>query len=136
MRFRIIALLVLATVTGFGFSAPNDWFNVRRYGAIGNGTALDMKGINQAVEACAAAGGDHFELPYVHRGCLPGRHEVGKRHGFQLRAELVRNAFRAWRPAGKPADVCELNGKTLDASNACGSTENVNISHRTVEAAP
>jgi alpha-L-arabinofuranosidase len=41
--------------------------------------------------------------------------------------------LKGWQPAGNPAQVYELNGKTWDAFNPYGSTDNVNISQRTVE---
>jgi alpha-N-arabinofuranosidase len=41
--------------------------------------------------------------------------------------------LKGWQPAGTPAEVYELNGKTWDAFNPYGSTDNVNISQRTVE---
>jgi alpha-L-arabinofuranosidase len=41
--------------------------------------------------------------------------------------------LKGWQPAGKQAQVYELNGKSWDAANPYGSTENVNIAHRTLE---
>ena len=38
-------------------------FNVRRYGATGNGTNLDSPAINQAIDACAQAGGGTVYFP-------------------------------------------------------------------------
>ena len=40
--------------------------------------------------------------------------------------------LKGWQAAGNAAQAYELNGKTWDAFNPYGSTENVNISHRTV----
>jgi alpha-L-arabinofuranosidase len=41
--------------------------------------------------------------------------------------------FKGWQVAGTQAQIYELGGKTWDAFNPYGSTENVNIAHRTVE---
>ena len=38
-----------------------------------------------------------------------------------------------WQPASAPSQVYELNGKSWDAFNPYGSTDNVNIAHRTWE---
>jgi alpha-N-arabinofuranosidase len=41
--------------------------------------------------------------------------------------------FKGWQPSTAQAQVYELAGKSWDAFNPYGSTENVNIAHRTVE---
>ena len=41
--------------------------------------------------------------------------------------------LKGWQLAGAQAQVYELDGKSWDAFNPYGSTENVNIAHRTVE---
>jgi hypothetical protein len=41
--------------------------------------------------------------------------------------------LKGWEPAGTPAQVYELDGRTWDAFNPYGSTENVNISHRELD---
>ena len=48
-------------------------FNIRDYGATGNGKTLDSKAINKAIEACAKAGGGQVLLP-------PGRYLSGTVH--------------------------------------------------------
>jgi pectate lyase-like protein len=40
-----------------------NFFNVRRYGAIGNGTNLDSPAINKAIDACAQTGGGTVYFP-------------------------------------------------------------------------
>jgi hypothetical protein len=48
-------------------------FNVREYGAAGNGETLDTHAINKAIETCAAAGGGQVLLP-------PGKYLSGTVH--------------------------------------------------------
>jgi hypothetical protein len=48
-------------------------FNVRDYGAAGNGNTLDTPAINKAIEVCAAAGGGQVLLP-------PGKYLSGTVH--------------------------------------------------------
>jgi polygalacturonase len=43
--------------------SANSDFNVRRFGAKGNGTTVDSPAINQAIEAAAAAGGGTVRFP-------------------------------------------------------------------------
>jgi polygalacturonase len=43
--------------------APNQFFNVRAFGATGDGKTLDTPAINQAIVAAATAGGGTVELP-------------------------------------------------------------------------
>jgi polygalacturonase len=43
--------------------APGQFYNVRAFGAKGDGTSLDSPAINQAITAAAAAGGGTVELP-------------------------------------------------------------------------
>ena len=38
-------------------------FNVREYGALGNGQTLDSRAIQSAIDACAAQGGGTVTLP-------------------------------------------------------------------------
>ena len=44
-------------------SGPIGVFSVRKYGAVGDGKTLDTAAINEAVEACAKAGGGQVLLP-------------------------------------------------------------------------
>lgn len=54
-------------------------FNVRDYGAVGDGVTLDTPALQKAVEACAAAGGGQVVLP-------PGRYLSGT---VQLRSHVT-----------------------------------------------
>src|SRR5450432_2025124 len=40
-----------------------DWFNVRKFGAVGDGSTVDTPAINKAIEAAAAAGGGTVFFP-------------------------------------------------------------------------
>jgi polygalacturonase len=42
---------------------PSTFFNVRNYGAVGDGKTLDSPAINKAIEAAAAVGGGTVDLP-------------------------------------------------------------------------
>lgn len=58
--FLLAPLLVVSNV--FAQSQPGI-YNVRSYGALGNGKALDSKAINKAIDAAADAGGGQVYLP-------------------------------------------------------------------------
>jgi len=49
-----------------GLPAPSHVFDVRHYGAQGDGITLDTAALNQAIEACAKAGGGQVLLPPGH----------------------------------------------------------------------
>ena len=68
------ALLILATFIGYVYLAPSNFpvfadfqkgifFNIRDYGAKGNGTTLDTAAINKAIETAAAKGGGTVYFP-------------------------------------------------------------------------
>lgn len=48
-------------------------FDVRDYGAVGDGKTLDTRAVNQAIEACSAAGSGQVRLP-------PGKYLTGTVH--------------------------------------------------------
>src|SRR5262249_32268450 len=57
-------ILCLLAVPALAADSPTaGYFNVRSYGAVGDGKALDSPAINKAIEACAAAGGGTVYLP-------------------------------------------------------------------------
>lgn len=66
--FLLATALLLAG--GLRADTPRALFNVRDYGATGDGHTLDMAALNRAVGACAQAGGGTVYLP-------PGRYLTG-----------------------------------------------------------
>jgi len=54
---------VAEKVTAAVKAGKRDAFNVRAFGAVGNGTNLDHQAINRAIDACAAAGGGTVLVP-------------------------------------------------------------------------
>ena len=66
----LAAVLLLVARGPDALAAEAKAFNVRDYGARGDGRTLDTAAINRAVEACAAAGGGRVVLP-------PGRYLSG-----------------------------------------------------------
>src|SRR2546422_2258318 len=67
-----LSLMVAAAVVRAG-EGPKDTFDVRDYGAKGDGAMLDTAAINKAMDACAKAGGGQVLLP-------PGRYLSGTVH--------------------------------------------------------
>jgi polygalacturonase len=60
---RIILIVVTDVLFSFmGFSQGNS-FNVKTYGAVGDGITLDTKSINKAINACVNAGGGTVYFP-------------------------------------------------------------------------
>jgi polygalacturonase/pectin methylesterase-like acyl-CoA thioesterase len=50
---------------------PDRTFNVRDYGAVGDGTTFDTAAIEKAIAACSAAGGGTVEVPAGKYLCVP-----------------------------------------------------------------
>ena len=67
----LVATLVIVS-SPFGWAASSA-FNIRDHGAKGDGVSIDTAAINQAVEACAKAGGGQVLFP-------PGRYLSGTVH--------------------------------------------------------
>src|ERR1051326_6185016 len=67
MRHRVVmAVVALGLLTGgcqFYGPAAGGLCNVRRFGARGDGKALDTSAINRAIEAASAAGGGTVRVP-------------------------------------------------------------------------
>lgn len=74
-------IVVLLFSFSFGLSAatPAHFFNVRDYGAIGDGQKLDTHSLNAAIDACVAAGGGTVYVP-------PGRYLSGT---IQLKSHVT-----------------------------------------------
>ena len=72
---RVLRTLIVASLTLFqtALGAGRGAFDVREYGAAGDGKALDTEAINEAIDACAAAGGGKVLLK-------PGRYLCGTLH--------------------------------------------------------
>ncbi len=63
MRSKLILLLALFAAVTVSAQTPARVFDVRTYGAKGDGVALDSPAINAAIEAASAAGGGTVFLP-------------------------------------------------------------------------
>jgi polygalacturonase len=65
MKTHTFALLISFGLLVSAFASPDGQtvFNVRSFGATGNGTNLDSPAINQAIQACAQAGGGTVFVP-------------------------------------------------------------------------
>ncbi|NQT82843.1 right-handed parallel beta-helix repeat-containing protein [bacterium] len=59
----MLVIVGLSAGANAAIAATPGVFNVRQYGAMGDGRTLDTVAINEAVEACAAAGGGQVLLP-------------------------------------------------------------------------
>lgn len=60
---RFSCILVFAVLAVLRCTAASAEFNIRDYGAIGDGVSLDSPAINAAIEAAAAAGGGTVRFP-------------------------------------------------------------------------
>jgi polygalacturonase len=58
----LLCYFLLMLIHSFG-QADRRTYNVKYYGATGDGTTLDSKAINKAIETAAAAGGGDFIIP-------------------------------------------------------------------------
>ncbi|HVU35510.1 MAG TPA: glycoside hydrolase family 28 protein [Opitutaceae bacterium] len=63
MKSLLFCALFCAALPASAAVAPRAWYNVRDYGATGDGRTLDTSALNRAVRACAAAGGGTVYLP-------------------------------------------------------------------------
>ncbi|HSY20281.1 MAG TPA: glycosyl hydrolase family 28 protein [Candidatus Acidoferrales bacterium] len=63
MNLRLALLMICLVSAGFCSAQTAPIFNVRNYGAAGDGTTLDSPAINAAIAAAAAAGGGMVTFP-------------------------------------------------------------------------
>jgi polygalacturonase len=110
MQLKFVPLLLWSAVA-LG-AADRPFFNVRDFGAIGDGRVLDTAALNRAAAACFAAGGGTVFLP-------PGRYLSGTvRVASHVTLEIGAGATLVASPNGDDyplvADVWEL-GRTLVA---------------------
>jgi polygalacturonase len=86
------------------------FFNVRNYGATGDGKTLDTPAINRAVEAAAAAGGGLVLFPAGVYLCF----SIRLKSNLHLHLEQGATILAADSP--KPGDTTGYNGGTYDAA--------------------
>jgi hypothetical protein len=68
-----VAVIIFFTASQLVIAGTHGVFNIRDYGAVGDGRTLDTPAINKAIEDCTAAGGGQVLLP-------PGRYLSGTVH--------------------------------------------------------
>jgi len=96
------------TVNMSGTATPTGWYNVKAYGAVGDGTTDDSGAIQQAINAAKAAGGGKVHLP---------------KGNYKVTAELlVNDAF---------ADVSgvRLVGDGINATSIIAGANNITLVH-------
>lgn len=69
----VLLAVIFTTVTQAAITSTTGVFNIRDFGAVGDGKTLDTQAINKAIEECAAAGGGQILLP-------PGKYLSGTVH--------------------------------------------------------
>ena len=65
-RLRVVSTCSLLVACATSVLAASAVFNVRDYGAVGDGIHLDTVALNQAVAACVQAGGGTVLVPAGH----------------------------------------------------------------------
>ena len=60
---RFISVTILLFVANLALANEPSYFNVKDYGATGNGKTLETKAINNAIDACAKSGGGTVYFP-------------------------------------------------------------------------
>jgi len=68
-----LIIAIYTAITQAALAGTSAVFNIRNYGAVGDGKTLDTPAINKAIEACIAAGGGQVLLP-------PGKYLSGTVH--------------------------------------------------------
>ncbi|HVX26781.1 MAG TPA: glycoside hydrolase family 28 protein [Parafilimonas sp.] len=63
-KIKLLLLLQLFVLTvNYSFSQANDIYNIKDFGAVGDGVTLDSKAINKAIETAASKGGGDVIFP-------------------------------------------------------------------------
>ena len=121
-RRNLLALPPLALASGVGFAARaataappvEAQFNVRNFGAKGDGKTVDTPAINRAIEAVAAAGGGTLVFPAGIYVCftirLRGKVDLYLSHGCTILAA----------DSPKPGETTGYQGGTYDAAESNG----------------
>jgi len=134
MRYGILAVAALAlasAATHAAVAAPESGgstFDVRRYGAAGDGKQMDTAAINRAVAACAATGGGVVEVP-------PGTYKTGtivlKSH-VTLQLDGGATLLASTEPTDYPleADVWETGKQIVSPLIDAHDAENITITGR------
>ena len=104
----------------FSTSVEAKVFNVKTYGAVGDGTAMDTAAFQKALDACAAAGGGTVTVPPGHY--LIGSIVMGNRTTLQLekQAALIGSPNIADYPLGR----VRYEGEFVQGHRALISAEN------------
>ena len=71
-RIRLLFLVILTSIVGcvYATGSDEDVFNVKSFGAIGDGVALDTKALQDAIDACHSNSGGTVWVPQ-------GRYQIG-----------------------------------------------------------
>jgi polygalacturonase len=118
-RRDLLRLSPLALTTTIGHAAPAEpsgpaageaLFNVRAYGATGDGKSVDSPAINRAIEAVAAAGGGTLLFPAGTYVCFT----IHLRSNVDL--YLARGCTILAADSPKPGETTGYNGGTYDAA--------------------
>ena len=90
--------------------APGPLFDVRKYGATGDGKALDTAAINKAIDAAAAAGGGTVFVPAGNYLCF----SIHMRSNVQI--FLAQGCTITAADSPRPGETTGYNGGTYDAA--------------------
>src|SRR5215472_927952 len=80
-------VIVLSLCAHFGLAAPHKIFNVRDFGAVGDGTNKDTVAFQKALDACAVSGGGEVLVPAGNY--LIGSVQLGNRTVLRLETKSV-----------------------------------------------
>ncbi len=120
MRVKILWMILALTLVTNGAQAATSRFNVREYGATGDGTSLDTAAIQKSIDTCAAAGGGEVLFP---KGTyLSGSLELKSGVHLVLAPEAVLLGSRALKDypsrklisASDATDIAIEGGGTID----------------------